>query len=650
MIYKKPVYIKRFQPTLVLLVCLVIISMSASGCRCGNTGQSKSKSDPFHQDSKGSISMKVTPTELKGDQRTTTIKFIPTTSGNPESPTPLEPYQLQVSFPENTRISYTSDKLVDQPLQSGEKVKLDKLLGTEQISTSQVIKVTIVPDTNLLSLDLKIKLLGTEDKEVQECAVRWKQDPSLPVIKIELGYDPVNSKIIYALDNQGEDRLTGIQLRCTNISTDEEGKKVVLNGQSSSTVPIPELLGRSSTDNQFVTIDFKNSPKATVKFEVIDKDDRVLVTRKKLFDKNASQDIESDRALQEVFQETIKVSKDIDMDKIKRLVSRPGFPINQLVDLDSKYKEYNMVMDWDSLFNSSSCTLIGAAIQQDNLELVQWLIKQGAKVDVHTLDAASKMSEKRNNEAIIKALVEASDPNHFPQSFRWAISYENIFMLREILESDQLDVNEQDNSGRIGLHDVAKNDHYLSHSSSVSFNNTTGGYDYKEGYDKKSNKEKVEALLEIMRQMIAKGANVNKQDTSGETPLFLATRSPNISELIKLLLDVPNIQVDLQNERGYTPLHNLVVCYLYITDPVMRNSLAQQISLFIQHGANIDLKSKPWGEQSSQSMAWVPQPSNPFFCSQHEERLFKNQAGKSVLEIAEQSGDNHLVKLLRGEV
>jgi len=598
MSYKKFVPTKRSQSPLILLACFMLVSMSASKCGCGNPDQSK-----LDRANKGSIDMEVTPTELQGDQRTITVTFVPKTPDKSKKSISLAPYQLQVSFIGNAQVYYRSSKQIDQPLQSQEKVKLEKVLSTQQISTTQLVTLTIVPGLNLQSLELEVKLLDAEGQVIQKKPVRWKQDRSLSTIKIEVGHNQANHRVIYALNNEGEDTLTAIGLRYTNISTDEEEKKVLLGNQLSNTLPVPLLAGEGRTENQFVAIDFKNAQKATFRFEVINQQNQVLATRIKVFNKNTPPPTgKSYQEFQEVAQELKKDSKDIDMDKVKRLVSQPGFPIDQLIrDENDKYL-YPL-------------TLVSRAAQQGKLEMVKLLIGKGAHVDarapggIGALEAAAEHADTD----MVKTLLEAgANVNGSPTTgfgpIHLAGRYGNVPMLQELLKSDQLDVNKQDSGGRAGIH-------FLVHP-----------YAYAAG-----NNEKEQALLEIMKDMISKKADVNQQTVTGSTPLHWAVSYDVSSEVFKLLLNVPNIQVNVQDQDGCTPLHNLVDRYLLEKDPAVLSTLSQKISLLIQHRADIHLKSKAWEER----------PQLNYMDKEWEDRL-KDQAGKSVLEVAEGSGNDAL--------
>lgn len=61
---------------------------------------------------------------------------------------------------------------------------------------------------------------------------------------------------------------------------------------------------------------------------------------------------------------------------------------------------------------------------------------------------------------------------------------------------------------------------------------------------------------ELASALIAQGANINKMDDKGNTPLHLAAEAGN-KKIFKLLLDF-GAEVDLKNKMGLTPMHCLI--------------------------------------------------------------------------------------------
>ncbi|ORX85834.1 ankyrin, partial [Anaeromyces robustus] len=57
---------------------------------------------------------------------------------------------------------------------------------------------------------------------------------------------------------------------------------------------------------------------------------------------------------------------------------------------------------------------------------------------------------------------------------------------------------------------------------------------------------------DLVKYLIEHGADINKENRGGETPLFLACRSGN-KNLVKYLIDL-GADINKENEEGETPL------------------------------------------------------------------------------------------------
>lgn len=83
---------------------------------------------------------------------------------------------------------------------------------------------------------------------------------------------------------------------------------------------------------------------------------------------------------------------------------------------------------------------------------------------------------------------------------------------------------------------------------------------------------------EIVKALIAKGADINTKDIYGQTPLHLATRNGH-TEIVKALLDA-SADVHMKNIYGQTPLH-------FAT----RNGYTEIAKALIAKGADVHTKN-----------------------------------------------------------
>lgn len=61
--------------------------------------------------------------------------------------------------------------------------------------------------------------------------------------------------------------------------------------------------------------------------------------------------------------------------------------------------------------------------------------------------------------------------------------------------------------------------------------------------------------IEVISQLISQGADVNAQDSAGNTPLHSTVRSENL-DILRLLLKVEDIKINTPDaDDGNTPLH-----------------------------------------------------------------------------------------------
>ncbi|XP_036354504.1 26S proteasome non-ATPase regulatory subunit 10-like, partial [Octopus sinensis] len=75
--------------------------------------------------------------------------------------------------------------------------------------------------------------------------------------------------------------------------------------------------------------------------------------------------------------------------------------------------------------------------------------------------------------------------------------------------------------------------------------------------DQRLNGNETRGKTDVVAFLVSSGANVNKQNSFGNTPLHLAVEN-NYEDVVKVLLNSKennNLQVNLQNRDGWTALH-----------------------------------------------------------------------------------------------
>ena len=87
--------------------------------------------------------------------------------------------------------------------------------------------------------------------------------------------------------------------------------------------------------------------------------------------------------------------------------------------------------------------------------------------------------------------------------------------------------------------------------------------------------------------LLENGADVNVQDQNGDTPLHLVAIHNSFPEVRKFIVHGANL--DLQNNRGFTPLMNACFGKESVEE---RYGDYRCVALFIAHGANLDLQNE----------------------------------------------------------
>ncbi len=136
----------------------------------------------------------------------------------------------------------------------------------------------------------------------------------------------------------------------------------------------------------------------------------------------------------------------------------------------------------------------------------------------------------------------------------------------------------------------------------------------------------------ITQFLISKGADVNKRNSAGFTPIYFAIGTDN-KQIVKLLIK-HGAKVDVQSDYGVSPLH--VSAY---------NGNVEMAKFLLKNGARLDVKMN--NDWYPIHYAWLRNKPNMviFFINQgvsHEVKLY----GNTLLHWAAQNGYTDLIQLL----
>jgi ankyrin repeat protein len=182
---------------------------------------------------------------------------------------------------------------------------------------------------------------------------------------------------------------------------------------------------------------------------------------------------------------------------------------------------------------------------------------------------------------------------------------------------------------------------------------------------------------ESIKLLLASGVNKNTRDADGNTPLHIAVlyrHSENLDEILKVNPDINAI-----NTEGYTPLHLAVrrpdnekaIGHLFqqgadvnIPDPTGRNALLvsvgsnqkEYIRLLVSKGLDINSRDEDGNTALHYPLSnvlrdkmYLPYSTEivKILVEEGADPHIENKEGKSPMDLAEESGENELISLLK---
>ena len=202
--------------------------------------------------------------------------------------------------------------------------------------------------------------------------------------------------------------------------------------------------------------------------------------------------------------------------------------------------------------------LLHFAAEQDNIELIEYLIENNANLDLkdtNTGATALLLASQNNNYRAVKILLEHNANVNIQADLEdtaliVASAKNNVDVIKILLEyKANMDI--QSRTGLYSLLIAAQNNHkdtveiLLSHNANPNLRAKENGYTslhmptYR-GYGK------------IVKMLLSAGANPNVQDNDGDTPLLLAAREGH-NNIVKILIN-ENADLDIKNNNGDTAL------------------------------------------------------------------------------------------------
>jgi cytohesin len=580
-------------------------------CGCGNDAlPSQSKTQIPTQIKKkqqvdGELIMDVSPTSLEGADKITEITF--KLKGDKKAI--LANYTIGIT-------SICIANSIEQKKRYETRTVADFCLATELTSSKNILKIPykVVEDDKKFDLvTIEFKLTDNKGSVPITRNVTWKKGvvPEVHLKLTKLFYNQASGSIIFSIQNSAAVPVKDVQLRYTNISTDEVEKAAVLNSQQTGIINITNISVGDSTEDQVLPIDFKLATKAKFKFEILYRGnpvkggtieqyfhDKPPVLKLVPLDRTAS-----DKTIQFKIEKEAK-SGNIDPSKLKLLISETtgsssevyyngekaieimatrlgniGDTIKLIVHskkaieasfaLQLVYDGSNIgsVQTFKWIIDSTEAThLLFEAIDtidnsNDIEATIDLLLAKGASLDAkdaHGDTLIHKVVEKGNREAAELLITKGASLNaanrHRNTPLHLAIKKRDKEIIKIFIEKGA-NICAENNDGESPISQaIISNDQEildeLLKSNKGYINDTCFRSDFTALHLAASIDNKV-----VIEKLLAKGANINTTNEKyGNSPLHLAVNS-NKQVAIEALLAGKGINVNILNNRSDTSLH-----------------------------------------------------------------------------------------------
>lgn len=592
-----------------LIGLLVLLNFVSCGCGEDNLPFQPKTIIPTqpkreHQDD-GELIMDVSPTSLEGNEKITEITF--KLKGDKKAI--LANYRIDIT-------SVYSTNFIQQKKLYETKTVADLCLATELTPSQNILKIPykVVEDDKKFDLvTVEFKLTDNKGSVPITRNVTWKKGivPEVQLKLAKLFYNQANGTVSFNIQNSTAVSVKDVQLRYTNISTDDIEKTVVLDGQQTGIINVTNINAGSPTEDYVLPIDFKLATKAKFKFEILYQGNPVKdATIEQYFDDKppilklmSLNRTEFDKTIQFKIEKEAN-SGNVDPSKLKLLISEttgssaevyyngekaieimgtslgnigdiikcivhPRKAIEASFALQLVYDGSNMgrVQTFRWILDGAEATrLLFEAINTiDNSSNVKatidLLLAKGANKnaqDEHGNTPLHKAIEKGDKEIIELliskgAYVDAKDKNR-NTPLHFAIRKKDVKLI-EMLVAKGANICAENNDGESPLAQaIISNDQEaldeLLKSKKMYINDACFHSRFTALHLAASINNKV-----VIEKLLAKGANINTTNGDyGNTPLHVAVNSNN-QVAIEALLGGKDIDVNIVNYRADTSLH-----------------------------------------------------------------------------------------------